>query len=346
MMPGAILVVLFAVPAFLAAWVWRGLALRRGWVDQPEARRLHVLATPRGGGVGLLLVLVMASTAMLGTDAPYGAILAGLLLTAGGGLVDDLRPLRAAVKLLLQVAGTLPLAWATAAPTAPDGTWAGFLFAWALALALVNAWNFMDGSNGLVALQGLVVGGAAIALAALMPAAAATLPLMGDAPLLVLGAALAGGCLGFLPLNLPKARVFLGDVGSYAIGYTVAALGLLALAQGRVPAALLWLPVSAIVIDTGLTLAGRLRRRQKIWLGHREHLYQRAIAAGRSHPAVAAAYAAWTLAASLLAIALVGQPEEVTWPAVAAVYVIGILLYVSTGRRWPLPARITEREAG
>ena len=340
---GAVLVGLFAVPAFLAAWVWRGLAVRRGWIDQPDARRLHVEPTPRGGGIGILLVLVMAMTAMLGVTAPYGAILAGLLVTAGSGLVDDLRPLPALPKLLLQVVGTLPLAWATAPPFGPSGPF-GFLFAWGLALALVNAWNFMDGSNGLVALQGVVVGVAAIALGVLVPAASHTLPLLGDAPLIVLGAALAGGCLGFLPLNLPRARVFLGDVGSYAIGYTVAALGLLALKPDRLPGALLWLPVSAVVIDTGMTLAGRLRRRQKVWLGHREHLYQRAIAAGWSHPAVAAAYAGWTLAASLLAIALIDQPERVTVSAVATVYAAGTLLYVSTGRRWPLPARITERE--
>lgn len=339
----ALLVLLFAVPAFVAAWAWRGLALRRGWIDQPDARRLHREPTPRGGGVAILLALTMAMSSLLDLHGMYGAILAGLLLTAGAGLVDDLRPLSAPVKLGLQIAGTLPLAWATLPPTGADGSLAGFAAAWVLALALVNAWNFVDGSNGLAGTQGALVGLAAIALAIVVPAPAVGAPRFGDMPLLVLGAALAGGCLGFLPMNLPRARVFLGDVGSHAIGYMVAALGLLALRQDRIPGLLLWLPVSAVVLDTGLTLADRLRRGEKVWLGHREHLYQRAIAAGRSHGAVAAAYAAWTLAASLLALALVRQPSGAVLTAVFAVYAGGILLYVSAGRRWPLPARITER---
>ena len=338
----AVLIVLFALPALVGAWAWRGLALRRGWVDQPEARRLHVEPTPRGGGIGILLSLAMGMSALLDLHGRYGAILAGLLLTAGGGLLDDLRPLRALPKLLLQAAGTLPLAWATATPTAPSGSPADFLIAWALAMALVNAWNFMDGSNGLVAIQGTLTGLAAIGFGVLVPAAVVTQPRCGDAPLLVLGAALAGGCLGFLPLNLPKARVFLGDVGSHAIGYVVAAMALLALGRDGIPGVLLWLPASAVVIDTSLTLFDRLRRGEKFWLGHREHLYQRAIAAGTGHPVVAMAYGAWTLAASLLALALIDEPASVTVPAAAAVYAAGILLYVSVGRRWPRPMRNTE----
>lgn len=339
----AVLIVLFALPALVGAWVWRGLALRRGWIDQPDARRLHREPTPRGGGIGIVLSLAMGMSALLDLHGAYGAILAGLLLTAGGGLLDDLRPLRALPKLLLQAAGTLPLAWATAAPTAPAGSPAGFVAAWALAMALVNAWNFMDGSNGLVAIQGALTGMAAIGIGILLPAAdAAEQPLFGEVPLLVLGTALAGGCLGFLPLNLPRARVFLGDVGSHAIGYVVAALALLAFARHGVPGALLWLPASAVVIDTSLTLLARLRRGEKFWLGHREHLYQRAIAAGATHTAVAVGYGAWTLAASLLALALIDEPASVTVPAAAAVYAAGILLYVWVGRRWPRPMRNTE----
>ena len=159
----ALLVVLFAVPAFVAAWAWRGLALRRGWLDLPEARRLHREPTPRGGGVAIVLALVMAMSSLLDLHGTYGAILAGLLITAGAGLLDDLRPLSAPVKLVLQVAGTLPLAWATATPTGPDGSVLGFAAAWGLSLALVNAWNFIDGSNGLAGSQGLLVGVAAIA---------------------------------------------------------------------------------------------------------------------------------------------------------------------------------------
>lgn len=356
--PAAILA--FAIPSFLAAWGWRWLALRRGWIDQPDPRRLHVEPTPRGGGIGILLALVLAlllSIVLLPDSlTPYPLILVGLLLTAGGGLLDDLRPLSAVPKLLLQAAGTLPLAWALPLDADMFGFAAGLALSWGLAMGLVNAWNFMDGSNGLVASQGLIVGGAAVAIAVLAPAVSVQPGLVGQ-PLLLFGLALAGGCLGFLPLNAPRARVFLGDVGSHAIGYAVAVLALftasadmdlhgvlaevpnLVLGEIPIPDVLLWLPGSAVVIDTSLTLAGRILRGERFWLGHREHLYQRAIAAGNSHMAVAGAYAAWSLAASVLALALIHQSVVVATSATATVYTAGILLYVWAGRRWPLPDR-------
>jgi hypothetical protein len=97
------------------------------------------------------------------------------------------------------------------------------------------------------------------------------------------------------------------------------------------------------VIDTGLTLAGRILRRQRFWLGHREHLYQRAIAAGWSHVGIATAYAAWTLAASALAVALVEAEPGTALAAAAGVYGTGILLYLLMGRRWPRPDSTSKR---
>ena len=116
------------------------------------------------------------------------------------------------------------------------------------------------------------------------------------------------------------------------------------LALGSLPVAdvLLWLPGSAVVIDTALTLAGRILRRQRFWLGHREHLYQRAIAAGWSHMAVAGAYAGWTLAASALALALVDASTRTAVAATIAVYAGGTLLHFVAGRRWPRPGQGTE----
>ena len=302
--------------SFVAAAAWRALALRRHWLDQPDARRLHTVPTPRGGGIGIALVLLAMAPFL-----PQGAWFAGGLgLVAGAGLVDDLRPLRALPKFLLQLAGTGLLAWAWPAWPQVLGPVAGAALAWFGALALVNLWNFMDGSNGLAASQG--------ALAAAVLAA-----LAGGGPALALGVALAGACLGFLPLNLPRARLFLGDVGSHAIGYGLAALLLATIAQGVSP----WLaviPLSAFVVDSTLTLLSRLRRRRAVWRAHREHLYQRAIAHGASHVAVCAAYAAWTLAVSALCLYLAPRPA---FGAVALVVVstVAVGLHTGFGRRWP-----------
>jgi UDP-N-acetylmuramyl pentapeptide phosphotransferase/UDP-N-acetylglucosamine-1-phosphate transferase len=119
----ALLAVLFALPALVAAWAWRGLALRMGWVDQPDGRRLHVVPTPRGGGVGIVLAVAMSIPPLLGTGGPYGMLLAGLLLTAAGGLLDDLRTLPAVPKLFLQAGGTFPLALALPLDVDAFGFW-------------------------------------------------------------------------------------------------------------------------------------------------------------------------------------------------------------------------------
>lgn len=314
--------------SFLLAWAWRGWALHRGHVDHPGERRLHQVPTPRGGGVGIAVVLLLAS-AWLGEGREAFAL--GLVLCAGAGLADDLRPLPPALKLLLQAAGGLSLAWAF--PLLPD--WLGYPLGTAVALlfvvGLVNVWNFLDGSNGMATTQALL---AALGLALLAPSA----PGLGW-----LAVALAAACLGFLPLNFPRARLFLGDVGSHALGYGVAALGLVAASQLEAGQAwLLLLPPSVMLIDAGLTLVARAGRRQVLWQAHREHLYQRAVAHGWSHAGVCALYAAWTMAACALALAVAGHAPP--WPlaACALAYVAGTLLHAALGRRWPRPGETLE----
>jgi UDP-N-acetylmuramyl pentapeptide phosphotransferase/UDP-N-acetylglucosamine-1-phosphate transferase len=303
------------------AGFWRAFALRRQWLDLPDDRRLHTRPTPRGGGVAIALVLLAASP-WLGQGAGLFAL--GLAVTAGAGLADDLRPLSPVWKLLLQALGAVPLALAWPLLPAVFGGLPSILAAWCLVVVLVNFWNFMDGSNGLAASQALLVGVALAMLAGMVAAPG------------LLGLLLAAACLGFLPYNLPRARLFLGDVGSHALGYCVAALGLMALAQGvATPWQLLLLP-SAFLIDAGLTLLSRLVRRQRIWRAHREHLYQRAISHGASHTAVCAAYAAWTGLATVLAWQLTPAGQGQQGVVLLAVMAVGVTIYAVAGRRWPV----------
>ncbi|WP_374602276.1 lipopolysaccharide biosynthesis protein [Arenimonas sp.] len=315
------LAMLSLVAGFALALAWRGWALRRGVVDAPDERRLHVVPTPRGGGIGIAVALLLAS-AWLGPGRGWFAL--GLLLCAGAGLVDDLRPLPPLAKGLLQALGAACLA--AAFPLLPEavGPLAGHLMAWALVLVMVNFWNFMDGSNGLATSQALL---AALGLAALAPASAAWLAV-----------ALAAACLGFLPLNFPRARLFLGDVGSHALGYGIAALLLMAAGPGGVSPWLLVLPVSAFVLDAGLTLLSRARRRQVLWRAHREHLYQRAVGHGWSHAGICALYAGWTAVACGLALCLQRQPATLAPAGSLALLGFGIIAYSLLGRAWPRPA--------
>ena len=309
-----------AAAAFAGALQWRRWALARGVLDLPgEDRRLHAAPTPRGGGIGIAAVLLAASPA-LGPGLAWPFAL-GLLLTAGTGRVDDLRPLPAWAKALGQLAGALPLAWALpmliAGGEGPLAT--GVALLWVL--ALVNAFNFMDGSHGMAATQAALAGLAGLVLAAGQGAGA------------WLGLMLAAACLGFLPLNLPVARVFLGDVGSHALGYAAAA-GLLLAADGRAPLPVLALvPLATVLVDTGVTLASRLLRGCKPWQAHREHLYQRAIAHGHSHLVVCAGYGAWTAIGVALVAWLADDAARAPWGVLAWI-LASLALRLALGRRW------------
>lgn len=275
-----------------AATAWSiAHARRRGLLDMPGARRSHRVATPRGGGIGIAIAGVLACAWLAmgdATAAPWALIGLGLAIVAAAGWWDDHRPLPVAPRLLAHAAAALLLG----AALLWQGAGAAAALAGAvLALGLVNAWNFIDGIDGLAASQALLC---ALGLALVVPPGPAWLAV-----------AVAAACLGFLPFNVPRARVFLGDVGSGSLGYLVAVL--LAAGFAARPAAawlLLLLGPSAVLADSALTLAWRIGRGERFWQPHAQHAYQRwARAAG--HPRVALAYALWTIIAVGFMLAMV-----------------------------------------
>lgn len=273
---------------FLLAAAGTGLARRyalsRQLLDQPGERRSHAVATPRGGGIAIVLVLLLA-TVLLAIRMPASRELllafgASLGLVAGIGWWDDHRPLSPLGRLLVHLLAAL--IFALALYRATHHGWQAVL-AVAAILALVNVWNFMDGIDGLATSQALI---AAIPMAFVLPG-----------PWAWLAAALFAACCGFLPFNFPRARIFLGDVGSGALGFALAAL--LACAPGVTPAAssapwwLLLLPMAAFLVDASFTLASRMLSGERWWKPHVSHLYQRA-ARRHGHLAVTLAYAAFS----------------------------------------------------
>ena len=277
-----------------SAEVWRRWALHRGVVDQPGARSSHVIPTPRGSGIGIVLGLLPGMALLMPASAGRDAAMLAIALVALVGLIDDLRPLPPFVKLAGQAIAALPLAlqmpWpllpALGLPSVVEEALAHGL-AFAFALLAVNAWNFMDGINGIAAMAALAV--AAVVL--LVPDAG---PVDGAA------LALAAACLGFLPLNFPRARVFMGDCGSHALGMAIAALVLfpsagIAGAAGAATLAAL-AAASPFLIDVLGTLVRRALDRERLTQAHRRHLYQVATRSGYSHAVVTGAYGAWTVA--------------------------------------------------
>lgn len=186
-------------------------------------------------------------------------------------------------------------------------------------LWMTNLYNFMDGSNGMAGLQGVFAGCVLAWLFALA----------GDAPSMLLALLLAAACAGFLPWNLGHARVFMGDVGSLFLGFSIAALLLFGIGGGAMslPAALL--VMALFLADSSLTLASRVIRGERWYNAHRQHLYQRLIAHGWSHGRVAALYQAINLL-----LVLPGIWVAVMFPALAWPVAIGVALFL--GLSWYL----------
>jgi UDP-N-acetylmuramyl pentapeptide phosphotransferase/UDP-N-acetylglucosamine-1-phosphate transferase len=307
--------------------LWRRWALRRGILDLPVARSSHAEPVPRGAGVAMASAMLLG-LALLGEDSDRRAgVLASIALAAMLGLMDDLRPLPVARKLAGQGLAALPLALAFPLPAAllPFDLHPGLagLGSLGLGVLFMNTWNFMDGINGIAA-------GAASAVA-LAGLGAAALGLA--APGLLAGVLLAA-CLGFLPFNAPRARVFMGDCGSHALGIALTAL----LLQSRTPAeaGLLLAAVAPFLVDVLGTLVQRARDREPLGTAHRRHLYQRLVRSGYSHASVAAAYAAW-MAGNGLVVAMI---EAGTGQGIAAAIGVGLLTLLAwawlsswTGRR-------------
>lgn len=271
----------FAI-GWVGTWLARRYALHRDLIDQPGERRSHAVPTPRGGGVSIVVSLLVAAC-VLGWRQPQeivliAAFVVGLALVAGIGLIDDHRPLSPWLRLGVQAVAAGVLALGVA------GTWgdpAIAALAFVAALVLTNVWNFMDGINGIAASQAaLVAGGLAVAAGGTWG---------------WLGLALVAACAGFLPFNFPKARIFLGDVGSGALGFALAALLAGACAKLSRPASLLLLlPLSAFLVDSGLTLFRRILRGERWWSPHAQHAYQRWVAQSGTHAPATLWYAGWT----------------------------------------------------
>ncbi len=288
----------------------RELALRRGVLSHVTERSSHEQPTPRLGGLGLALGFALASVLFLVAlwQLPHvgGAIgfnpalilwlalgWAGMLVT---GLLDDLYDLRPLLKLGLMLLASLavPLGAGIRPPLAASPLLPSILQE-ALSVAAVvlwilfftNAFNFMDGMDGLAA---RFAQGAALFMFAVVFGDGLIHGLMNfvraEAYLLPI---LAMACWGFLHWNSPPARIFMGDGGSLSIGYLLAVFPLLG-ASGRLGLRLSFLSALIILLpflfDVTLTLVRRARRGENLLKAHREHLYQRLLQTGLSHAQV------------------------------------------------------------
>lgn len=229
----------------------RKALLHHGTMDIPNVRSSHTTPVPRGGGIAALLG---AATATLTCGARLrGRTTAALVGLAAVGLADDIT---GHVPARVRLAGQL-VTGATGFALDPTDA----IVAATTTSGVVNVVNFMDGINGISALTAIVWGINAILLDD-----------ESNAQLAVIGALTAGAGVGFLPHNAPTARLFLGDVGSYALGAAMAA-GVLSQHslrnRYRVAA-----PLLAYAADASQALLKRASAGKALGEPHREHIYQ------------------------------------------------------------------------
>jgi len=314
----------------------RRFALSHGLIDVPNARSSHATATPRAGGLAIVLA-TSAGLLALGALGAASARLLSILVGGGGvmaflGFLDDRRRLHHGTKFavhLLVAASTV--IWAGGLPdllllhhTVHLG-WGGDVIAVVAIVWVINLFNFMDGIDGVAASEAVFV---LVAAACLMSICGVSADLSyAD---LVLGAA----CLGFLPWNWAPARIFMGDVGSGYVGYAIAVLALAAAQQS--PAALwVWLILGGVFfVDATVTLLKRVLRGERVYEAHRSHAYQWLARRWGSHARVTCAVlvvdVVWLLPCAVLAS---HRPGYAAATVVIALAPLVLLAVAVSGRR-------------
>ena len=283
-----------AIATLIVASIFLPITLKmlraRNVVDLPNERSLHSVVTPRGGGIALAFGF---ATGLLVAGPFVWPVWLSTLGYAGLGAWDDLKSRSALWRLRLQILiATASSLWLVLALDKPMFT---FVIGALLLVCSVNAVNFMDGINGISALHAIVWGIAYAFFFWLLE-----LP-----EYIPLAAILAAIGIAFLPWNIPRARLFLGDSGSYLIGGAVGSLALLGLLASAPLAAIC--PLAIYTADTGAALARRLRAGEKLTLAHKTHVFQQLVDIGWSHSRTATITAMFTALTAGLGILSLGR---------------------------------------
>ena len=341
--PEPVLALIAFVVAAALAWLLvpaaEGIAWRIGAIDHPNERSVHTVPTPKLSGLAILLAVVVSGVLFLPWVALTQALLAGAVVTALVGVVDDLWDLPAAAKLLgqaiaaaipvfngVQVAsfslpflGRLDLASVDLlSPPLVGNVQLGHLLTIAGIVAVINMINLIDGADGLAA-------GVCVISATTLAVVALSLSRTSAA---VLAALTAGGALGFLRHGFPPASSFMGDTGSNLLGYLLGAIAVQgALKTNAVVALFFPLLILAVpILDTGFVVAKRIKYRRPIYRADRWHFHHRMTNIGFSQRRTLAYLYGWTLIMAGLALALRFVPYsddagnfDPLWTAVMAV---------------------------
>lgn len=261
--------------SFLLTAALRRYAISRSLIDIPNARSSHTIATPRGGGVAIVVAFVLSlgflyAVGLMSTRAFIASAGAGVAI-ALIGFMDDHGHIAARWRLLGHFAAAAwLLGWFGGLPPielfgfSVDLGWAGHVLATFYLVWLLNLYNFMDGIDGIASVEAICA-----CLGACLLYWLSGLDSLIWGPLL-----LAASVAGFLYWNFPPARIFMGDAGSGFLGIV---LGGFSLQAAWVSAPMLWawlILLGVFIVDATFTLFRRLLRGDKVYEAHRSHAYQ------------------------------------------------------------------------
>jgi UDP-N-acetylmuramyl pentapeptide phosphotransferase/UDP-N-acetylglucosamine-1-phosphate transferase len=251
-------------------------ALKRKLLDIPNERSSHFLPTPKGGGVAIIVSWYLGISILYFLnfipENLFYSLLSGLLL-AIISFIDDIVDLKPYIRLIAQViTASIALAFL-------DGLASIVIYKFEISFRIfllpftvvgmvwfINLYNFLDGIDGYASLEAITI-------------AFAVFIFTGNIVCLIFMVCV----LGFLSWNWPKARIFMGDVGSTQLGFILIVLGIYFHNQGEL-SIIHWLMLSSLFwFDATITLFRRWKNKEKLSLAHRKHVYQRAVQSGLSH---------------------------------------------------------------
>jgi UDP-GlcNAc:undecaprenyl-phosphate GlcNAc-1-phosphate transferase len=311
------------------------VAFRLNLLDIPGARSSHRTPTPTMGGVAIVVAFflstILARFSSVHWVAPGWLVwfAAGAGLVTVVGIIDDFQRLPVLLRLFLYgVAAGMGIAGGIRLRVIHIPLLGMIEFGifeipitvlWVL--AVVSFYNFMDGIDGLAAGVGVIVT-AFLAYIAWE---------VGNSDIFILSLLLGSSCLGFTCYNFPPAKMFMGDVGSTFIGYTLAVLALVGNQSeepGHIPFLVPVLLLGTFLFDTTVTLGRRILRREKWYLSHREHYYQKMTNLGFSHLQIILGEYSLTFLLGISALLYIRAHQALAFP----ILIIWLLLLIGLTR--------------
>lgn len=332
-----ILALIAAVISAVGVYFVRKWTLGKGMLDIPNERSSHSEPTPRGGGIVIALVSLTAFTIYsmaFRQEIAYG-FLAGAVLIVVVSWIDDVRDLPPVVRIAVHlIAAALLLVDRGAYPIFFGGQMVEvsgvleFVISLFFIVWFINAYNFMDGIDGIAGVQALTASAGWCALGVIS----------GEASIAVFACLIFAASLGFLIFNWQPAKIFMGDAGSAFLGFTFSGIGLLSSPGPGVR--ILAFPVACLLLwpfmfDAFYTLFKRLLRHEKIWHAHRNHIYQQLVIRGYSHATVSTFYGILAFSITIVAVTMpaIGHSLVPAWVAAAAAGLLLLAVEYSIARR-------------